>query len=65
MNAKREKPLILIIDDIPQNISTIDSLLISARMRFRAFKPSLLAEELLVRQPVFDMARIETTFTIP
>ena len=54
-------------DDIPQNISAIDSLSISTRMRFRAFKPSLLLEhpELLARQPVFDMARIDTTYLIP
>jgi len=54
-------------DDIPQNISAIDSLSISTRMRFRAFKPFLLVDhlELLARQPVFEMARIDTTYIIP
>ena len=52
-------------DDIPQNISAIDSLSISARMRFRAFKPSLLSEELLARQPVFEMTRIDSIYIIP
>lgn len=49
------------------DFSTVSSLSISVRMRFRAFKPDLLEEhtELLARQPVFDMARIDTTFTIP
>ena len=51
-----------------QNLSTIDSLKISARMRFRAFKPSLLMEkhsELLARQPVFEMTRIDSIYIIP
>jgi len=50
-----------------QNLSTIDSLKISARMRFRAFKPSLLVEhpELLARQPVFEMTRIDSIYIIP
>ena len=53
---------------IPEDFSEIDQLSISVRMRFRAFKPSLLEGEhsdLLARQPVFDMARIDTTYLIP
>jgi len=41
---------------------------ISIRMRFRAFKPHLLREdhpELLTNLPVFEMARIDTTYIIP
>ena len=41
---------------------------ISIRMRFRAFKPHLLREdhpELLKNLPVFEMARIDTTYIIP
>ena len=54
--------------EILKDFSEIDELSIQVRMRFRAFKPFLLEEEhsdLLARQPVFDMARIDTTFTIP
>ena len=47
-----------------KDFTTINSLLISMRMRFRAFKPSLLIKkdhfELLNRQPVFEMARLDT-----
>jgi len=38
---------------------------VSSMMHFRAFKPDLLIEELLVRQPVFIMEKIDTTFIIP
>jgi len=54
--------------EIPEDFSEIDKLSISVRMRFRAFKPSLLEGEhpdLLARQPVFDMAQIDTTYLIP
>ena len=54
--------------EISENFNAIDQLSISVRMRFRAFKPFLLEGEhsdLLARQPVFDMARIETTYLIP
>jgi hypothetical protein len=54
--------------EISENFNAIDQLSISVRMRFRAFKPFLLEGEhsdLLTRQPVFDMARIETTYLIP
>ena len=53
---------------ISRDFSEIDQLSISVRMRFRAFKPFLLEGEhsdLLARQPVFDMARIDTTYLIP
>ncbi|MDP7027213.1 MAG: multiheme c-type cytochrome [Candidatus Marinimicrobia bacterium] len=53
---------------IPEDFSEINQLSISVRMRFRAFKPSFLEEEhsdLLARQPVFDMAQIDTTYLIP
>jgi hypothetical protein len=54
--------------EISEDFSEIDQLTISVRMRFRAFKPFLLEGEhldLLARQPVFDMARIDTTYLIP
>ena len=48
------------------DFSTVSSLSISVRMRFRAFKPDLLEEYTeLIEQPVFDMARIDTTYVIP
>jgi hypothetical protein len=53
--------------EISHDFSIVSSISISVRLRFRAFKPDLLERhtELLNRQPVFDMARIDTTFTIP
>ena len=54
--------------EISENFNAIDQLSISVRMRFRAFKPYLLEGEhsdLLARQPVFEMARIDTTYIIP
>ena len=54
--------------EISKDFSSVVLLSISVRMRFRAFKPFLLEEEhsdLLTRQPVFDMARIDTTYIIP
>ncbi len=54
--------------EISEDFSEIDQLSIRVRMRFRAFKPFLLEGEhsaLLARQPVFNMALIDTTFTIP
>ena len=54
--------------EISEDFSEIDELSIRVRMRFRAFKPFLLEGEhsaLLARQPVFDMALIDTTLTIP
>jgi hypothetical protein len=48
------------------DFSTVTSLTISVRMRFRAFKPDILKEHTeLIEQPVFDMARIDTTYVIP
>jgi len=57
--------------EISYDFSSVGSFSISVRMRFRAFKPFLLEgleEEypgLPARQPVFDMARIDTTYIIP
>ena len=38
---------------------------ISSMMHFRAFKPDLLTADLLIRQPVFLMEKIDTTFIVP
>ena len=56
--------------EISEDFSEIDQLSISVRMRFRAFKPDLLEalkeEHIeLIEQPVFEMARIDTTYIIP
>ena len=58
--------------DIDEHLYEIDGVFnsgtllnVSSKMHFRAFKPDLLTEILLIRQPVFVMENIDTTFTIP